>query len=102
MTSCGGCGTRRYIRPRCAGRRRPSAMRVIRTADCRRMPWKNGRGETTEIAVSPPGAGLDDFQWRVSVARVARNGPVSSFEGVGRTLAILDGAGLRLDGAGRA
>ena len=30
------------------------------------MPWKNGGGETTEIAVSPPGAGLDDFDWRVA------------------------------------
>jgi uncharacterized protein len=77
-------------------------MRVIRAADCRRTSWKNGRGETTEIAASPPGAGLDEFHWRVSMARVARNGPFSSFEGVDRTLAILDGAGLRLDIAGRA
>ena len=77
-------------------------MRVIRSADYRLMPWKNGRGETTEIAASPEGAGLDGFDWRVSTANVARNGPFSSFEGVDRTLAILDGAGLRLEIAGRA
>ena len=34
------------------------------------------------------------------MAHVARNGPFSSFEGVDRTLSILDGAGLRLDIAG--
>ena len=77
-------------------------MRVIRSAEYRLMPWKNGRGETTEIAASPEGAGLDGFDWRVSMAHVARNGPFSSFEGVDRTLSILDGGGLRLEIAGRA
>lgn len=77
-------------------------MRVIRSADYRLMPWKNGRGEATEIATSPEGAGLDSFDWRVSTANVARSGPFSSFEGVDRTMAVLDGAGLVLDIAGRA
>ena len=66
------------------------------------MPWKNGGGETTEIAVSPEGSGLDRFDWRVSMARIARNGPFSEFAEVDRTLTILDGAGLRLAIAGRA
>ena len=34
-------------------------------------PWKNGLGQTRELACWPPGAGLDDFEWRVSVATVA-------------------------------
>ena len=67
-----------------------------------RMPWKNGGGETMEIAVSPEGSGLDRFDWRVSMARIARDGPFSDFADVDRTLAILDGAGLRLAIAGRA
>src|SRR5262245_40909637 len=71
-------------------------MRILRSSDYRRMPWKNGGGETTEIAVSPEGAGLDDFGWRVSMARVESDGPFSSFPGVDRTLTILDGEGLRL------
>ena len=66
------------------------------------MPWKNGGGETTEIAVSPEGSGLDRFDWRVSMARIARNGPFSEFAEVDRTLAVLDGAGVRLAIAGRA
>lgn len=71
--------------------------RIIRAADCRRMPWKNGGGETIEIAVSPPDAGLDHFDWRVSRARVDAGGPFSSFPGIERTLAILDGEGLLLE-----
>ena len=67
------------------------------------MPWKNGGGETVEIAVAPPEAGLDGFDWRVSLARVTADGPFSAFPGVDRTLAILDGAGLELTvGAGAA
>ena len=31
-------------------------------------PWKNGGGTTREVAVSPEGAGLDDFAWRISLA----------------------------------
>ena len=76
-------------------------MRIIRAADCRRMPWKNGGGETIEIAVSPAGAGLDDFDWRVSMARVEVDGPFSTFPGIDRTLAILEGEGMMLEIEGR-
>jgi environmental stress-induced protein Ves len=75
-------------------------MLIIRAADCRRMPWKNGGGETVEVAISPEGAGLDDFDWRLSMARVESDGPFSIFPGVDRTLAILEGEGiiLRVEG----
>ena len=76
-------------------------MRILRAEDHRRMPWKNGGGETTEIAVFPEGAGLDDFDWRVSMARVEASGPFSLFAGIDRTLAILDGAGIILSVEGR-
>ena len=72
------------------------AIRILRAGDYRRMPWKNGGGETIEIAVSPDGATLDNFDWRVSMARVETDGPFSMFAGVDRTLAILQGAGLSL------
>lgn len=71
-------------------------MRIFRAADYRRMPWKNGGGETTEIAVSPEGASVDDFDWRLSMATVASGGPFSVFSGIDRTLAVLDGDGLSL------
>ncbi|GAA3067819.1 HutD family protein [Rhizobium viscosum] len=71
-------------------------MKVLRAADHKRMPWKNGGGETVEIAISPEGAGLADFDWRVSTATVASDGPFSIFPGIDRTLSILDGKGMRL------
>jgi environmental stress-induced protein Ves len=76
-------------------------MRILRAADCRVMPWKNGGGTTTEIAVSPEGAGLEDFDWRVSMARVEQDGPFSNFPGIDRTLSILEGAGIVLHVADR-
>jgi len=76
-------------------------MRILRAADYRVMPWKNGGGTTTEIAVSPDGAGLDEFDWRVSMARVEGSGPFSSFAGIDRTLSVLEGEGIVLDVAGR-
>ncbi|MBY3206525.1 HutD/Ves family protein [Rhizobium laguerreae] len=75
-------------------------MRILRAGDHKRMSWKNGKGETVEIAVFPPGASIDDFDWRISMATVAENGPFSIFPGIDRTLAILDGNGMVLHVAG--
>ncbi|MBX5151178.1 HutD family protein [Rhizobium lentis] len=72
-------------------------MRILRAGDHKRMPWKNGKGETVEIAVSPPGAAIDDFDWRISMAAVAEDGPFSIFPGIDRTLAVLDGNGMVLE-----
>ena len=72
-------------------------MKILRASDHKRMPWKNGGGETVEIAVSPEGSGLASFDWRVSMATVATDGPFSIFPGIDRTLAILDGNGMVLD-----
>ena len=71
-------------------------MRIIRASDCKTTPWKNGGGSTTEIAVAPPKASLEDFDWRISMAVVASDGPFSSFAGIDRTLAVVKGDGLIL------
>ncbi|MCX7303644.1 MAG: HutD family protein [Hyphomicrobiales bacterium] len=76
-------------------------MQVLRAANYRRMPWKNGGGETSEIAVYPAGAGLETFGWRVSMARIASDGPFSAFPGVERTLSVLEGDGVVLEIEGR-
>ncbi|WP_431274516.1 HutD/Ves family protein [Variovorax ureilyticus] len=59
-------------------------------------PWKNGGGVTREIACSPPGASMERFDWRVSIATIDRPGPFSAFDGVDRVIMLLDGAGVRL------
>ncbi|MES2104668.1 MAG: HutD family protein [Pseudomonadota bacterium] len=67
----------------------PAAGRVAK-------PWKNGGGSTADIVVEPAGAGLDDFEWRISVATITGNGPFSEFKGVDRSLSLLSDAPLRL------
>lgn len=76
-------------------------MKVLRSNEYRHMPWKNGGGETVEIAVSPDRASLSDFDWRISMATVASDGSFSSFPGIDRTLSILEGAGMTLAIEGR-
>ncbi|MBP2297666.1 HutD/Ves family protein [Azospirillum picis] len=84
----------------------PSAIRLS-PADHRRVPWRNGGGVTTELAVehlpdagSLPG-GETRFLWRVSIADISGAGPFSSFSGYDRLIAVVEGDGMRLsvDGA---
>lgn len=71
-------------------------MHRFDTAALAATPWKNGGGTTREIACSPEGAGIDDFDWRVSIAGIDRAGPFSAFDGVDRVIMLLEGAGVRL------
>lgn len=72
---------------------------LFRLAQSPAVPWKNGGGTTREIAVFPPGAGLEDFLWRLSLADVAAPGPFSAFAGIDRVLALQEGA-MELTGPG--
>ena len=62
------------------------------------MPWRNGRGVTTEIARGPEGDGA--FDWRISAAPVVESGPFSAFPGIDRILVVIEGEGLSLAHAG--
>jgi uncharacterized protein len=73
-------------------------MRIIRASEHKPMPWKNGGGTATAIVESPPGAGFDAFDWRISGAHVGRDGPFSIFPDVDRTMLILRGKELCLHG----
>jgi environmental stress-induced protein Ves len=64
---------------------------ILRAAERRAAPWKNGGGLTREVAVDPAGSALGDFEWRVSIAEVHRRGPFSPFPGVDRHMALLSG-----------
>ncbi|TQN54855.1 HutD family protein [Agrobacterium tumefaciens] len=77
-------------------------MKILRAQDYRRMPWKNGKGETVEITVFPAGASVADFGWRVSMAPVVSDGAFSAFEEIDRTLSILTGEGMVLSVEGMA
>lgn len=59
-------------------------------------PWKNGGGVTREIVCSPTGAGMEGFDWRVSIATIDKAGPFSAFADVDRVIVLLEGAGVHL------
>lgn len=71
-------------------------MTILRLTDYKRMPWKNGGGETLEIAIFPPDAPVGEFDWRISMATVATDGPFSRFPQIDRTIAIIDGDAITL------
>jgi len=71
-------------------------MKLIPADAMRRMPWKNGGGVTTEIAIAPTGATLENFDWRISTAQVDAAGPFSRFAGVDRSLAVIAGGRLTM------
>ncbi|MDF9811273.1 HutD family protein [Streptomyces sp. SPB162] len=70
--------------------------RMLRAGDRIPTPWSNGGGVTREITADPPGAGLADFGWRVSLADVVGDGPYSALPGVERIITVVDGAGMVL------
>ncbi|MGZ8289640.1 MAG: HutD/Ves family protein [Telluria sp.] len=70
---------------------------LIPFASLEPSPWKNGGGTTTEIVTYPPEAAFDEFDWRISLATIAQDGPFSVFPGIDRTLALVEGTGANLD-----
>ena len=60
------------------------------------IPWKNGLGHTTELAINS-GGNLDNFNWRLSIASVVNDGDFSNFSGYQRNLVLIEGEGLILD-----
>ncbi len=55
--------------------------------------WRNGGGYTRELLVWPT---AQDWLFRISLAQVAQDGPFSSFPGVERWIALVEGAGMTL------
>ncbi len=59
---------------------------ITRAAELPSTPWRNGQGQTTEIALA---GRPDDFAWRVSLAEVARDSDFSPFPGVDRIIMLV-------------
>jgi uncharacterized protein len=71
-------------------------MTHLTTADYRKMPWANGRGQTFELFRQDYEDGR--ILVRLSVATVSENGPFSAFPGLNRSLTVIDGPGFDLIG----
>jgi environmental stress-induced protein Ves len=78
-------------------------MEIIRFADLKPEPWRNGGGVTRQIAGhSGADSGHDNgWDWRVSIAEVGKAGQFSPFPGMERVLTVVEGELLLLtvDGA---
>jgi environmental stress-induced protein Ves len=75
-----------------------SEMQLVR--DFRVVPWKNGKGSTTEllrwpIPAVPQQAGTP-FLFRLSMAPVTEDGPFSDYSGYDRILLLLEGKGMKV------
>jgi environmental stress-induced protein Ves len=83
-------------------------MQIIRFADLKPQPWRNGGGVTRELASHRGGASAgaasagattsDDgaWDWRVSIADVTSAGDYSPFPGMERVLTVVEGELLLL------
>ncbi len=62
-------------------------------------PWKNGKGVTSQIAISPSHSRfpIDPFRWRISMASIDADSEFSTFPGYQRVLVVWKGAGLYLN-----
>lgn len=78
-------------------------MEIIRFAELRPQPWRNGGGVTRELATHPKAASAQDgvWDWRVSIAEVSKAGDFSTFPGVERVLTVIDGELLVLNVDGK-
>ena len=83
-------------------------MEIIRYAELKAQPWRNGGGVTRELAShsastsSAESPGPDGgWDWRVSIADVSKAGDFSAFPGMDRVLTVVEGELLLLivDGA---
>jgi environmental stress-induced protein Ves len=65
---------------------RPSAIvRELKATDYRLVKWKNGSGDTREIAVDSQ----EPFRWRFTSAHVTESGPFSPYPGYDRHILFL-------------
>ena len=66
-------------------------MHTVRLDDVPSQPGRNGGGSTQELLAWPAAA---EWVLRISVARIASNGPFSAYPGIERWFAVLGGEGV--------
>jgi environmental stress-induced protein Ves len=68
-------------------------MRVILPEAFVSVPWRNGGGTAWDIA---EGGDREAWDWRLSLAEIARDGPFSLYPQIDRLLILLAGEGITL------
>lgn len=81
-------------------------MEIIRYAELKARPWRNGGGAARELASRPVAAAEEPpaqpgWDWLVSIVEVSKAGGFSAYPGMDRVLTLIDGELLLLsiDGA---
>jgi hypothetical protein len=69
----------------------------IQLSNVAAIPWRNGGGTTRELLAWPH---KDEWNVRLSVARIEKAGPFSVYPGVTRWFAVLSGEAVKLSIAG--
>lgn len=79
-------------------RKLPGFLHFLPADQRKALPWKNGKGQAHEVAISPPGSDFSSlkFSWRLSIATVAEAGPFSNFPGYDRWITPLEEKSLLL------
>jgi uncharacterized protein len=68
-------------------------IHTVSLADVMPQPWRNGGGATQELLAWPA---TDNWQVRISVARIEQNGPFSAYPGIERWFTVVHGEGVTL------
>lgn len=66
-------------------------MQLIKSCEYKVMPWKNGQGTTSQIAMHPKNL------WRLSAATISQPDPFSEYKNCWRLLCLWKGDGLLLN-----
>lgn len=72
-------------------------VHTVSLAQIEPVAWRNGGGETQQLLAWP----VEDWQLRISVARIDKSGPFSAYPGVERWFAVVQGEGVALRFANR-
>jgi uncharacterized protein len=70
-----------------------SSLTIVDASTVAPTPWRNGGGQTRELLTRPEGS---QWQLRVSLADIDRDGPFSAFPEAQRWFAVVSGAGVAL------
>jgi hypothetical protein len=75
------------------------SFQAVALKDIGPTPWKNAGGTTRDLLAWPDAS---NWQLRISIATIERDGPFSDFSGIDRWFAVLQGVGVALQlGAAR-
>ena len=75
-----------------------SRVTLISSQEYQVMPWKNGGGVSTELAIYPKKSNFSEsFDWRISLALIKGSGPFSTFSGYDRVIIQFKGNPMQLN-----